>query len=145
MFATVIGRLYERSYGEIEVKDTFTFSDCEYSSYYGEYAGWAAEQGIIEGYGDGRFGPDDMIDRQQMVTILYRFADYLGFIPTSMDTKLDYPDCGSIAHYAKDGSLYCQTTGIISGFPDGSFAPGKTANRSQVAAIIQRFIEEVLK
>ena len=145
MFATVIGRLYERSYGEIETSDTQAFTDCNYDAYYGKYIAWASESGIIGGYGNGRFGPDDQITREQMASILYRFADFLGILPGSMDTLLDYPDADSISGYAKTAALYCQTTGVIGGRTCGVFAPQETATRAEVATIIQRFVEMVVK
>jgi len=144
MFATVIGRLYERSFGRIETTGTKTFTDCDYSAYYGKYIAWASEKGIIDGYGNCRFGPDDQITREQMATILYRFADFLGVIPDSVDTVLSYPDADSISDYAWTAALYCQTTGIIGGRGGGVFAPKETATRAEVATIIQRFIEVVL-
>lgn len=144
MFATVIGRLYERSYGEIEMSGNQSFTDCGYDAYYGKYIAWASENGIINGYGNGRFGPDDQITREQMAAILYRFADFLGVFPDSMDTALDYPDADSISDYAQTAALYCQTTGVIGGYTGGVFAPQKTATRAEVSTIIQRFIEFVL-
>ncbi len=144
MLATVIGRLYERSNGEINTSGTQTFTDCDYDAYYGKYIAWAMENGIIGGYGNGKFGPNDQITREQMVSILFRFADFLGVIPANLDTVLDYPDADNISNYAKTAALYCQTTGIIAGRPGGVFAPQETATRAEVAAIIQRFVEAVL-
>jgi len=145
MFATVIGRLYERSYGEIKPSDERVFTDCDYGAYYGKYVAWAAENGIIGGYGNGRFGPDDQIIREQMAALLYRFADFLGVLPSGLDTVLDYPDAGSISDYAKSAVLYCQTNGIIRGRTGGMFAPQETATRAEVATIIKRFVEEVIR
>jgi uncharacterized repeat protein (TIGR02543 family) len=144
MFATVIGRLYERSYGEIEMPDAHAFTDCDYSAYYGKYVDWAAENGIISGYGDGRFGPDDRITREQMAAILYRFAGFLGVVPASMDSVPDYPDAATISEYAAEAALYCQTTGVIGGRDAGFFAPRETATRAEVATIIERFVESVV-
>lgn len=144
MFATVIGRLYEHSFGEIETSGNQTFTDCDYDAYNGKYIAWASENGIISGYGNGRFGPDDQITREQMAAILYRFADFLGVFPNSMDTALDYPDADSISDYAKTAALYCQTTGVIGGRTGGVFAPQETATRAEAAAVIKRFVEVVL-
>jgi hypothetical protein len=141
MFAAVIGRLYERSFGEIEAASTHTFTDCNYNDYYGKYVDWAAKNGIIGGYGDGLFGPGDMITREQMAAILYRFADFLGAVPGSLDTALTYSDAASISSYAKNAALYCQTTGIITGRGDSCFAPGETASRAEVAAVVERFVK----
>ena len=138
MFATVIGRLFERSYGEIN-------TDSDNTEYYDKYINWAAKNNIIKGYGDNRFGPDDRITREQMAAILYRFADFLGIHPAGTDIALNYPDASDISDYAKTAALYCQTTGIIGGRSGGVFVPEGTATRSEVAAIIRRFVELAVK
>ncbi|NLO49281.1 MAG: S-layer homology domain-containing protein [Clostridiales bacterium] len=107
-------------------------------------ADWAAENGILDGYGNGKFGPDDPVTREQMAAIMYRFADFLGVLPDDMDTALNYPDAGTISSYAEKAALYCQSTGIITGRDDGRFVPQGTATRAEAAAIIQRFVESVL-
>ncbi len=145
MFATVIGRLYERSFGEIKAANSCTFTDCNYSDYYGNYVDWAAENKIINGYGSSKFGPNDQITREQMASILYRFADFLDVLPDDMDRELRYSDAESISPYAKDAAIYSQTTGAISGRGGDVFAPGETATRAEVATIIERFVGSVLK
>ena len=145
MFATVVGRLYERSYGEIIALNTHAFTDCDYSNYYGKYVDWAAKNDIIGGYGNMVFGPDDSITREQMAAILYRFANFLRVLPNDMDAALNYPDAGSISSYAKNAALYCQTTGVIGGRTGGVFASQETATRSEVATIIERFVESVVE
>ena len=141
MFATVIGRLYERSYGEIEALSNHAFTDCNYSGYYGKYVDWAVKEGIISGVGGGLFEPDREITREQMAAILYRFADLLGVLPSKTDTTLNYPDASAISSWAQSAALYCQSTGIITGRDGGSFAPQSTATRAEVATIFERFIE----
>jgi hypothetical protein len=144
MFATVIGRLYERSYGEIENAGAQTFDDCDYSAYYGKYVDWAAKEGIIGGDGNGEFGPDDRITREQMAAVLYRFANFLGVLPHDMDTELSYPDTGDISSWAVSAASYCQSTGIITGRDGGNFVPQGLATRAEVAVILERFIENTL-
>ncbi|MEA4893808.1 MAG: S-layer homology domain-containing protein [Oscillospiraceae bacterium] len=144
MFVTVIGRLYERSYGTIETISTHTFTDCNYDDYYGKYVDWASKNGILSGYGNGKFGPGDPVTREQMAAILYRFADFLGVLPSNMDTELTYPDANIISGYAKNTALYCQSTGIIIGRDGGSFVPQGMAARAEVAVILERFIENIL-
>ena len=141
MFATVIGRLYERSYGEIAAAGEHAFTDCDYEGWYGKYVGWAADNGIINGYGNGKFGPGDEITREQMATILYRFADFLGVLPSDIDTSLSYPDAGTISSWAEIAAMYCQQTGIITGRDGGNFVPRGTAARAEVAVVLERFIE----
>jgi len=145
MFATVIGRLYERSYGEIETMSTHAFTDCSYDDYYGKYVDWASEKSIIEGYGNGKFAPDDEITREQMAAIMYRFAEFLGLLPGNTDAILKYPDADSISGYAERAALYCQSSGIIAGRDGGNFVPQGTATRAEVAVILKRFIENILE
>jgi hypothetical protein len=94
MFAAVIGRLYERSFGEIAGgSEGGVFTDCNYADYYGTYVDWAAENGMITGVGNGLFEPDREITREEMAVILYRFAAFLG--TTAGDDSfapLTYPD-----------------------------------------------------
>lgn len=153
MFATVVGRLYERSYGAIGVSGSPVFADCDYDAYYGKYVDWAAENGVIGGYGTGRFGPEDPVTREQMAAILHRFAEFLGALPEDSASApavpdpaaaLNYPDSGSIASWAKDAAAYCQDTGVITGRTGGIFAPRETATRAEVAAIVRRFVESVV-
>ena len=144
MFATVIGRLYERSYGEIAAAGEHAFTDCDYEQWYGKYVGWAADNGIISGYGNGKFGPGDEITREGMAAILYRFAEFLKITSGDTGTKLTYPDAGDISSWARYAALYCQKTGIITGRDGGNFVPQGTATRAEVAAILERFIEHVL-
>ena len=146
MFATVIGRLYERSYGKISISDARVFTDCNYDDYYGKYVDWAAKNSIIQGVGGGLFQPDRQVSRQEMATMLYRFAEFIQLTAsTSTDATLNYSDASSIASWAEDAALYCQETGIITGRTGGSFAPGETATRAEVTAIIQRFVELAVK
>ena len=144
MFATVVGRLYERSYGTIAVSGLGAFNDCSYDDYYGKYVHWAAKNGIISGYGNGQFGPDDSVTREQMASILYRFSNFLGALPSNMDSRLTYPDAESISGYANSSALYCQTTGVIKGRNGGEFAPQSPSTRAEVATILGNFIEVVL-
>ncbi len=144
MFATVLGRLYERSFG-IQIQDgEHDFDDCNYNAYYGKYVDWAAENGIINGYGHRTFGPEDLITREQMATMLYRFAVMMGVVPQEMDTELTFADSGDVAAWAKTGILYCQSEGLISGIGNNIFAPQNTATRAQMATIIHNFIKVVV-
>ncbi len=142
MFATVIGRLFERSYGIISLSEARAFTDCSYDDYYGKYVDWAAKNGIIQGVGGGLFQPDRQVSRQEIAAMLYRFASFLK-LPTSpsANSALSYSDSSSIASWAQDAALYCQENAIISGRGGGSFAPSETATRVEVAAIIERFIK----
>lgn len=146
MFATVIGRLYERSYGEPLPKDNYNFTDVGHDAYYEAYINWASDNNIITGIGDGLFKPDREITRQEMAAILYRFAEFLSVLPSGLEkTQLNYPDAAGISSWATEAAGYCQQTGIITGRLGGNFVPQGTATRAEVAAILQRFIESSVK
>jgi len=144
MFAAVIGRLYERSYGEIEASGSRTFTDCDTGMYYAKYVEWAAKEGIIKGDGAHRFSPNDEVTREQMAAILYRFARHLDALPEDTGAALGYTDAGSISSWAVDAARYCQSSKIITGRDGGNFAPQGMATRAEVAVILERFIEGTL-
>jgi hypothetical protein len=117
------------------------FRDVDAGSYYYDAVSWAAENGIVNGVGDGRFDPNADITREQLATLIYRYA-------AQTDTEFrearpydGFADADKIAGYADEAvkALYC--AGIISGKPDGVFDPQGKATRAEVAAIIRRFLE----
>jgi uncharacterized repeat protein (TIGR02543 family) len=144
MFATVIGRLYERSYGTPGVSEVHAFTDCDYESWYGSYIDWCSENGIINGIGGGLFEPNREITRQEMAAILYRFAELMKVSAIPAGAALSYPDSVNIAAWAEQAALYCQEAGILKGRDGSNFAPKGTATRAEVAAILERFIEKVV-
>jgi hypothetical protein len=137
--------MYERSFGGVVDSGTHDFTDVDYSatSWYGKYVDWAARAGLILGYGDGRFGPEDYVTREQMAVIIYRFAKFLE-ADTSAAAQLTYSDSASISEWAVDALKYCVGEGIISGNNNGAFEPQKEATRVQMATVIVRFIKSVL-
>ncbi len=144
MFATVIGRLYERSFGEIKLSENGAFTDCNYNEYYGKYVDWATENDIITGYGNSLFKPNSPISREEMATIIYRFADFLKVLDANIDTELLYPDSAKISNWAVNAALYSQSINLITGRDNGNFVPQATATRAEVSAILERFINSIL-
>ena len=144
MFATVVGRLYERSFGTLVFDGAESFTDADYAAYYGPYLNWCAEQGIVLGVGENQFAPDREITRQEMAAMLYRFAKVLDALPADTDDKLRYSDAASISAWAWEAAAFCQQTGVIQGRTDGTFDPAATATRAEVAAMIERFITYVI-
>ncbi len=144
MFATVIGRLYERSYGKISLSDAYAFTDCDYEVYYGNYVNWAAENGIIQGVGNGLFQPDRQVTRQEMAAMLFRFAEFMKLnTSTASDMALNYSDASGIASWAEDAACTARRRNYHRA-NRRQFAPTETATRAEVAAIIQRFVELAL-
>jgi transglutaminase-like putative cysteine protease len=141
MFVTVLGRLYEMLGYEIvaPTESMLRFRDIDPGAYYAEYLSWAVDNGLISGYGDGRFGPNDSVTREQMAKIIAQFAWLMGEeIALYEGAYLGFADSTEIADWAHTGIAYCSDQGIIVGMPGNLFAPDLAASRAQVATILQR-------
>ena len=127
-----------RQAGEPEAKNDASFADCDPEAFYAEAVAWADEQGIVEGYGDGtNFGPEDPVTREQLATILWRMAGE----PEGKGDLAKYPDGDEVADYAVPALEWAVDTGVLSGFGDGSLAPGGVLSRAMLAAMLQRMAE----
>ena len=120
---------------------TNPFDDVAAGQWYTDAVIWAAERGIVNGYGGGRYGPEDNVTREQLTVILNNYAGYAGISLPSSKSYTGFNDEEDIADYAKDAVESLFETGIIGGYPDGSFKPRGEATRAEFAAILQRFIE----
>lgn len=121
------------------------FTDVPEGSWYAEGALWAAGAGIVSGYGDGRFGPSDSITREQLALMLFRYAQHLDLNTGGRDSLTGFSDGGSISPWAREAVAWAVDSGILSGLPDGTLAPGGTASRAQAAAMLQQLVRILLK
>ena len=115
------------------------------AAYYGEAIRWATSEGIAGGYGGGVFGPNDPITREQLATMLWRYAQTEGYdVSVGEDTNiLSYTDALDVAEYAIPAMQWAVGTGIINGTGDGStLTPQGQATRAQAATVLMRFCEE---
>lgn len=135
-FATILYRIN----GEPEAHYSGQFADVSDSAFYAKPIAWAAENGVMTGYNDGsHFGPNDNITREQIVTVLYRYAAKNGKDVTG-GTKADaFPDADKVSGFAKDAVSYAVERNIISG-DKGNLNPQGKASRAQIAAILQRYL-----
>ena len=118
--------------------DGTVFSDVKAGDWFNAAIGWAYESGIVNGYG-GSFGAQNNITRQDMATILYRYAKAAGY-DVSKTASLDkFSDAGDVADYALDAMRWAVGMGLIEG-SDGKLNPTGNATRAQVAAIMTRFV-----
>ena len=121
------------------------FSDVPGGQWYTDGVIWAADKGVVEGFGDGLYGPERNVTREQLAAILFRYAQFLGKVPgNSLEGALSFADAASIADYAKDAALFCSNNGIITGKPGNLFDPQGNATRAEAAAMLNRFIESIL-
>ena len=144
MFVTVLGRLYQARGGQLTPyqANLGQFTDIDHNGYYADALGWALDCGLIDGYGNGRFGPDDPITRQQMAKIIAVFVSMVreeeGLGLAAPQVVVNFADLGQIAVWAMNGVEFCVGLGLITGHNDGYFRPNDFASRGQVAAILQR-------
>jgi len=96
---------------------------------------WATRQGILSGYGNGRFGPNDNITREQLVSILWRDAGH----PKARQTTLRFNDAYKVSDYAWDAMLWATEQGIISGRPGKMLAPKAPTTRAEVAQMLKNY------
>ena len=128
--------------------NTAAFSDVDAASWYAPAVTWAAERGIVNGYGK-RFGANDPVTREQLAVMLYNYARYKGCAVSAAGELGNFPDSGDVSAWAQRTLAWAVGTGIIGGTKnaDGSItldAQG-VATRAQVAAMFQRFCETVVK
>lgn len=114
------------------------FTDLESGRWYVSAVGWAYQNGIVNGTTKTTFEPNAPVTREQICAMLTKFCDYMGITLLDLKEKINFTDAGSISKYARSAVSLCQLSGIISGMPDGSFAPKKSATRAEVAAMLTR-------
>ncbi|MGE4484166.1 MAG: S-layer homology domain-containing protein [Oscillospiraceae bacterium] len=135
MLVTVLYRLE----GDPNAEGEASFADAASGLYYYKAVVWASENGIVTGYSDGKFGPNDKITREQMAAILYRYAEYKGLDITANADLSGYTDAGSISSYAKDAIKWANAGKLITGSSEATLDPRGYATRAQVAVILMRF------
>lgn len=132
MIVTILWRLA----GSPEAGGEAAFQDVKPSDYYSEAAQWAAEQGIVGGYGDGRFGPNNHITREQLAVMLYGYADKQGYDVSKRADLSGFSDISKMSDYAADAMCWANANGLISGVSANTLAPDGQATRAQVATVI---------
>lgn len=120
------------------------FSDVANGSWYDEAVAWANEEGIVTGMTEDTFAPNAAITREQMATMLYRYAKYLGLNTRAKADLSAYKDADSISAYAEDAMAWAVGVGLINGVTETTLNPAGTATRAQVATILVRFSEKYL-
>ena len=137
MFVTMLYRVA----GEPAVSKTADFADVPGDTWFSDAVAWASSQGIVDGYDDDLFGPYNSLTREQLATILYRYAKWSGrstYAPT--DALAGFADAADVSAYALDAMRWAVYTGLMQGSENG-LEPQSSASRAQVAAIIHRFLD----
>ena len=130
-----------RSENEPVVNYLMTFDDVDQEAYFAEAVRWAASEGIVLGYSDTEFAPDQMISREEMAAILNRYADYKGLDTSASGDLSQFTDQAQIADWARENVAWAVGYGLIGGKEDGQLDPQGSATRAETAAMLQRFFE----
>ena len=128
--------------GSPVVNYAMRYADMDEGAWYGEAVRWAASTGVVTGYSESSFGPNDAITREQLAAILYRYVKTQGQGFTGMwYFPLRYDDAASISSWADEAMHWCVMKGLLNGTSETTLSPQLTATRAQLAAILQRFCE----
>lgn len=140
MFVTVLNRLAaaESYSGKSE------FTDVPADMWYAVGTAWAASKDIVNGYGDGTFGPDNEVTREQMAVIMYNFTKAMGYDVTGNASLDKFSDSALVSSWATEAMQWAVGAGVMNGNTDGTLNPKGTATRAQVATIMMNYVKILL-
>lgn len=138
--AMIVTILY-RMAGSPAMSGASDFKDVDSNKWFAKAVAWAAANGIVNGYGDSLFGPNDPVTREQLAAILYRYAVYGGMTAVTLEENLgSFADTAQLSAYAIQAMNWAVGQGLING-SGSNLVPKAQATRAQVAAIIHRYLE----
>ena len=136
MFATLLYRLA----GKPAVSGSHPFTDVADGQYYSDAVLWAYQNNVVTGTGDGTtFSPNAIVTREQMVTMLYRYAQFAGIDASASTSLAGFPDHADVATWAEASMKWAVAEGLIKGTSDGKLLPQGNTNRAQAATVLVRF------
>ncbi len=141
MIVTILHRLE----GEPESDADHGFHDVHDSAWYAEVVAWAAEVGIASGYGDGSFGPEDAVTREQLAAILYRYAEYKGYDVSAMADLGGYIDADDIGDWAVAAMEWANAEALLDVKGFSYIEPQSEASRGEAASTLMTFVENIAK
>ncbi len=121
-----------------------SFTDVPSDQYYAAAVSWAVERGIISGYSTNLFAPEDNINREQMASILYRYAEYHGWDTSAGNTLNNFTDGHTTSAYAKNALCWATSHKIINGIENHRLNPHGEATRAQIASVLRSFYLNVM-
>ena len=141
MLVTVLYRLA----GEPAVNGDAGFADIKSGDWYAKAVAWAKANNIVSGVSAAEFAPNKDITREQMAAILHRYAAYKSYSTAANGSIAGFNDNANVSAFAKDAVSWAVGEKLISGTGNNTLAPKGNATREQVAAILQRFAENIAK
>ena len=141
MIVTMLWRLE----GKPIVDYAMSFNDVEPEQWYSEAIRWAQSTKIVEGYSAEKFGPDDPITREQMATILYRYAKYHEINVTNTNTLSGFTDVNKVSAWALDAMKWANAVGLVQGRTTTTLVPEVSIIRAEAATMVHRYCKAFLK
>lgn len=140
MVATVLHRMS----GSPDASYSPVFTDVADDLWYSKSIMWAYESGVVTGYGNELFGPNDVITREQLAAMMYRYEELNGGDMASRSELSSFTDSASVSSWAKTAMEWSVSTGLISGVTASTLVPSGTATRAQCATILTRYMSRIL-
>ncbi len=128
--------LYNKE-GRPAINSNNVFTDVPENEWYADAVNWAASKGIVNGYGNGIFAPNDNITREQLAVMLWQYAQK----PNYNNKELSFHDVQQISDYASDALYWAVENGILNGYEDSTLRPNGLATRAQAAQMLKTFID----
>ena len=123
----------------------YPFADVPGDAWFADAVYWARLHGIVTGYSDEQFGAADSLTREQLAVMLWRYAQYKGYDTDTSGSLAAFHDRSKVASWSKDAVTWAVKHGLITGTGDGSLSPQGTATRAQIATILMRFCQNIVK
>ena len=139
MVVTILHRLQNTPIPDV----ANTFQDVADDQWYSNAVLWATEHGIVDGYGNGQFGPADSVTCEQFAVILYNYAVYTGVDATASFDLSAFTDAESTSSWAKEAVSWAVEIGLLSGKGNGILDPTGTATRAEVAQMLMNYCTKV--
>lgn len=140
MLVTVLHRLENTPDAAVQG----AFGDVTEGTWYTDSVLWASEKGIVNGYSASEFAPNDNITREQLATMMYRYAGVLGMDVSATGSMSEFTDAGAISGWAAEAMEWAVGAGLIEGKGNGVLDPGGNATRAEVATILQRLVQLIV-
>lgn len=135
MTRSMLATTLYREAGSPAVSGSDAFTDTQEGAWYADAVLWASQEGVISGYGNGLFGTNDPVSREQIATILWRYAG-----SPSADAGQDFADESEIASYAVAAVDWARANGVVNGADGNRFLPRNSASRAEVATMLRNFL-----
>lgn len=137
--AMVVSLLYRMEGQPASGKPSFT--DVPKTAYYADAVAWGESTGVVSGMGDGKYSPTRNITREQLATMLYRYAQYKGYVTSQSGDITQYKDYGKVSNFSRAAMTWAVGAGIITGRPGALLDPKGNASRAEAATMLKRFEE----